>query len=623
MHINDPNQSAVDPATAFEHASVAVDLTKLTHLASLAQTLWDLFWTMSPTGQMLDAESWAAFTGQSIEEASGSGWIEALHPDDRSGFDLWLLQIFQARKKAEFECRVQQASGDYRWLRVQCAPLPDSDEWLACGCDITDLKQTKEWHLEASTILDGLPDTFVHLDRNWNYTYINQAAERVMRRPRAEALGRNFFEIYPEAKYYDFVKQYRKAIETQQPVHFTSYYAPSQCWYTCHTYPDKDGGISIYSSNINEIRRTEQALQTTERNFQRLVESNLIGIVRARMDGQILEANDAFLSLLGYSQAEFMAGELYWQVFTSPESLEPSYQAIEELKRTGCYTSFEKNYIRKDGKLVTVLLAGTLLEEGGDEYIAYVVDITIQKEMDQQKDAFIGVISHELRTPLTAIKGNIQLVKRQLRALTRVPHSLPQGIQATIVAAEERIGRALHQIEVQNRLINDLLDVSRIAANKLELSPQLCDITRIVRNNAEDIQATAMMRTINLQLPEYDTVLVMADPDRVGQVISNYITNALKYSDINEPITVGMDIEATKVRIWVTDRGPGLNAEERKQVWNRFYQSRHIPVRSGSGMGLGLGLYICQTLIKRLDGDVGVDSVPGQGSTFWFTLPLM
>ncbi|GCE21661.1 sensor histidine kinase [Dictyobacter kobayashii] len=403
---------------------------------------------------------------------------------------------------------------------------------------------------------------------------------------------------------------------------FKAFYPPSQRWYESRAYPDNEGGISIYSINITEQKQIEKALQATETNFRRLIESNLIGIVRVRVDGTIVEANEAFLSLIGYTQADVATGTLNWKTFTPPEGINRSLQAIEELKSTGSYNPFEKQYQSRDGRQVTILAAGTMLDDSKDEYISYVVDLTAQKELEQQKDAFIGVVSHELRTPLTAIKGNIQLVKRQLRALTRANHTIPDNVGKTIKISEERIGRALHQIEVQNRLINDLLDVSRIASNKLELAPQLCDLKRLVSESVEDVHATALIRTIHLQLPDQDAVLVLADPDRIGQVISNYVTNALKYSDTNEEVTVGMDLEPQKVRVWVQDHGPGLNAEARNHVWDRFYQAKDVQVRSGSGAGLGLGLHICKTLIKRHGGDVGVDSTPGEGSTFWFTLPL-
>jgi hypothetical protein len=106
-------------------------------------------------------------------------------------------------------------------------------------------------------------------------------------------------------------------------------------------------------------------------------------------------------------------------------------------------------------------------------------------------------------------------------------------------------------------------------------------------------------------------------------VVTNYLTNAIRYSSADQPIHIGLSIREDMARVWVRDQGPGLSAEAQKELWQRFHQVKDIPVQSGSGKGLGLGLYICQMLIAQHQGEVGVESTPGEGSTFWFTLPLV
>ena len=115
---------------------------------------------------------------------------------------------------------------------------------------------------------------------------------------------------------------------------------------------------------------------------------------------------------------------------------------------------------------------------------------------------------------------------------------------------------------------------------------------------------------------------MVADADRIGQVVTNYLTNALKYSPVDRPIEVFLAIEGQMARVSVQDEGPGLSPAEQQAIWERFYQVERIKVQSGSGTGLGLGLYICQTIIEQHQGKVGVQSSPGEGSTFWFSLPL-
>jgi signal transduction histidine kinase len=115
---------------------------------------------------------------------------------------------------------------------------------------------------------------------------------------------------------------------------------------------------------------------------------------------------------------------------------------------------------------------------------------------------------------------------------------------------------------------------------------------------------------------------VLADADRVGQVVNNYLTNALKYSETDKPVDVRLEREEAMMRVEVADDGPGLSSAQQQQIWDHFSRVEGIEVKSGTGVGLGLGLYICRNLIERQGGQVGVESQVGQGSTFWFTLPL-
>ena len=119
-----------------------------------------------------------------------------------------------------------------------------------------------------------------------------------------------------------------------------------------------------------------------------------------------------------------------------------------------------------------------------------------------------------------------------------------------------------------------------------------------------------------------DSVPVQADSNRILQVVTNYLTNALKYSEADRPIEAFLAVEGQMARVAVHDQGPGLSPTEQQAIWERFYQVESMKRQSGYGTGLGLGLHICQTIIEQHQGQVGVQSSPGEGSTFWFTLPL-
>jgi signal transduction histidine kinase len=243
---------------------------------------------------------------------------------------------------------------------------------------------------------------------------------------------------------------------------------------------------------------------------------------------------------------------------------------------------------------------------------------------EREPDDFLGIISHELRTPMTTIKGNIQLAKMRLLFAMRGLPADNDTLFNTLEEIQLLLERAERQVNTQNRLIRDLLDSSRIQSGQLDLHQEQSDLSAIVNEATEGVQSASPARTIQMIAPgDEKGIPVFVDAGRIGQVINNYMTNALKYSPADRPVEVRLEKKGNTALFSVRDQGPGLSPPEQAHIWERFYQVEGIKRQQGFSAGMGLGLYICRAIIEQHQGEAGVESTKGEGSTFWFTLPII
>jgi len=372
--------------------------------------------------------------------------------------------------------------------------------------------------------------------------------------------------------------------------------------------------------DITDRRRAEEA----HLHLAAIVSSSDDAILSKDLDGMITSWNGAAERMYGYSAQEIV-GQPVTLLFP-PDRSDEFTQIRERIRRGERVDHYETTRVHKDGSLLTVSVTISPIKESSGTIIGASTiarDISKRKELEQQREAFVSLVTHELKNPLTALQGNIQLAQRLLSRLLSQAEQLEEEQQRMLEDVLAMLGRSHQPLRVQQRLINDLLDLSHIQEDKVELRLAVCNLVGLVYETVQDHQAAYPSRLITLDLPEQDPIPVYADRDRLQQVLSNYLTNALKFSPATEPVQVGIALEAEAVRVWVADHGPGLSAEQQTHIWKRFYQAPRTPVQSGWKRGLGLGLYICQQLMSRQQGQVGVESTPGEGSRFWFTLPLL
>jgi PAS domain S-box-containing protein len=224
------------------------------------------------------------------------------------------------------------------------------------------------------------------------------------------------------------------------------------------------------------------------------------------------------------------------------------------------------------------------------------------KTLNTRKDEFIGVAGHELKTPITTIKGYLQLLEDQS----------PEGL------TKDFIEKALRQVNKLNRLITDLLDVTRIHAGKLDYTISRCSLIDLVKECVETVSQIHTSYVIESRLPD-DDLLVMADATKIEQVLINFLINAIKYSPGQNKIVVQVTRESGQAVVSVHDLGMGIPKQHLNNIFNQYYRVSNSQHVIG---GLGIGLYISKEIIDRHHGSMWVESEEGKGSTFYFALPL-
>lgn len=291
--------------------------------------------------------------------------------------------------------------------------------------------------------------------------------------------------------------------------------------------------------------------------------------------------------------------------------------ALDFGDRPHTYTDAEISLAGAVGKLATLVLERDRLLREREEAIASEM---ASRQIQERMDEFLATATHDLRSPLAAGKLAIQIARRRIERLLAAAAS---GEDATARAAAIRSNLEIIEGSMNrlSQLVDRLMDVSRVRAGKLHIQMEPRDLRPIVRRAVEEQRLLEPDRALRLRLPTRP-VTVLADADRISQVGANLLTNALRYAPGDSPIDVTLRVTRREARLSVRDRGPGIRPEEQAGIWERFKQTERGQATAAKSGGMGLGLYISREIIRLHGGRIGMRSVPGQGSTFWFTLPL-
>ncbi|GHO45826.1 PAS domain S-box protein [Ktedonospora formicarum] len=595
---------------------------------ALIDAIPQLVWTTQPDGfHDLFNQRWHDYSGQSTAEAQGEGWMQTLHPEDRHRARTAWQHAVQTGGVYETEVRLHQGTtGEYRWFLARAMPVRDERgqilKWFGTSTDIDEKKQAEQQLKESRESLRVLAETVPQMvwvarpDGQHDYTnqrwqdYTGFTLEHVQNDRMAHlqfihpADQEGTRAHWQHALDMGTMFEHEERLKNGQNGEYR--------WFLTRAMPMRDEGGQIVnwfgtSTDIEEQKRTEEALRQSQECIRALIDSNIIGITSVEMEGEVIvDANEAFLRMTGYTREEVQSRTLSRMNIASPEQAPLFEHSIQELTARGQTTPFETELVCKDGSRLPVLVGGVIFQDQPWQMVSFVLDNSARKELEQRKDAFISMASHELRNPLTTMKMQTQLVRKRLEKQS----------QHEAATALSRVEGPVKQLE---RLIRELLDVSKIQAGRLEYVREQVDLNELLREVTATIHHLHPSYTI-LERGAVE-VSLLADRDRLGQVFTNLLSNAIKYSpDVR---TVEMDLSASDdaVTICVHDHGLGIPRELHDKIFERFY--RVADSKRKAIPGLGMGLYIVAEIVKHHGGTITVDSAVGKGSTFTVTLPLM
>jgi PAS domain S-box-containing protein len=437
-------------------------------------------------------------------------------------------------------------------------------------------------------------------------------------------LGRPILEAVPELKGAPLIDSMLDTYYNGTPFEVHELHVPisryeggptEDRYFTFNYVPRKDSkgsidGVYNFVFEVTEQVIARKKIEESEKHFRHLADLVPAKISNALPSGEVTFFNQHWLDFAGLNFEDLR--DFGYHQMMHPDEVAIFREKLTIAAQTKQPLVMEMRFKNIAGDYIWHLnIASPILDESGEiaMWVGSTTDIQKLKEEEQRKADFVSMLSHELKTPVTSIKGYIQLMQREIRKTDLSKEKFSGSL--------DRVDRLVIQL---TSLVSDMLDLSRIETDRLELMKKSVDLNALIKEMVEDFRMTSPEREISFH--EKGNFIIEGDRDKIAQVLINLISNAIKYSPEKSPVHISIRSSGNnEVEVGVTDYGIGIEQKEHDKIFERFYRVEGKTEQHFSGFGIGL--YLAYSIIERHKGKLSIQSVPGKGSTFTFTLPLV
>jgi PAS domain S-box-containing protein len=463
-------------------------------------------------------------------------------------------------------------------------------------------------------LFDHVEALIAYIDIDGIYQCANSTYARWFGLDPTDIVGKSLRAVIGESAYEVIEPRFKQACSGRSTNYETYLFDGEQrkfCQgnYTPHFSPDGVvEGVFVVVTDITHRYDAEFALRQSEQRFQTAFDYAIIGMALMNPQGRWIQVNRSLCEILGYTEAELLQLTV-WDVTHTDQHQEAQAGMQELLSDATPVVQVERRYVHKCGALIDVQLSGSLvraLDGSPLHFVLQLQDISARKADERLKREFVSTVSHELRTPLTSISGSLGLLVGGAAGI------LPDRAARLVSIAQSNSDRLL-------RLINDILDIEKIESEAAPFSKTSVDLRALAERAMEALRGYTESFSVDLRLAPGDSSLVIGDEDRLMQVLTNLISNAIKFSPTGGHVEMRLTRREEKICFSIRDYGPGVPLEFRGRIFGKFAQADATDTRQRGGTGLGLA--IAREIVKKHDGSIWFDSTPGQGATFHIELP--